>query len=127
MPYVDPADRDYKLPDPGYTAFSLADAINSWLRDTDHRLGARTIGVYVWGVCKLMNDYADRHPRCFDTWFDVMHALRIADLRIQHNPEQKAIVDCARLEFYRRVVAPYEDLKLAANGDVFSATLLVNQ
>lgn len=27
-------------------------------------------------------------------------------------------VDCAKLEFYRRIVAPYEDKKIIENGDV---------
>lgn len=29
-----------------------------------------------------------------------------------------AEVECAKLEFYRRVVAPYEDQKIFDNGDV---------
>jgi len=28
----------------------------------------------------------------------------------------------AKLEFYRRVVAPYEDTKIAENGDVYNVT-----
>ncbi len=28
-------------------------------------------------------------------------------------------LECAKLEFYRRVAAPYEDRKIAENGDVF--------
>jgi hypothetical protein len=31
-----------------------------------------------------------------------------------------AALECAKLEFYRRVVAPYEDKKMIENGDVFS-------
>lgn len=27
--------------------------------------------------------------------------------------------DAARMEFYRRVAAPYEDMKIAENGDVY--------
>lgn len=29
------------------------------------------------------------------------------------------ILECAKLELYRRVAAPYEDKKIIANGDVF--------
>ena len=29
------------------------------------------------------------------------------------------VLECAKMEFYRRVVAPYEDTKIKANGDVF--------
>jgi len=28
-------------------------------------------------------------------------------------------LECAKLEFYRRVAAPYEDRKIAENGDVY--------
>lgn len=31
--------------------------------------------------------------------------------------------ECAKLEFARRVVAPYEDKKIAENGDVYPASL----
>jgi hypothetical protein len=30
------------------------------------------------------------------------------------------VLECLKLEVYRRLVAPYEDEKLAQNGDVFS-------
>lgn len=29
------------------------------------------------------------------------------------------VFECVKLEFYRRIVAPYEDAKIAENGDVF--------
>lgn len=32
--------------------------------------------------------------------------------------------DLARLEFYRRLIAPYEDMKIKENGDVYPRTLL---
>lgn len=28
-------------------------------------------------------------------------------------------IECAKLEFYRRVAAPYEDVKITENGDVY--------
>lgn len=33
------------------------------------------------------------------------------------------ILECAKLELYRRIAAPYEDEKLEANGDVFTCNL----
>ena len=30
------------------------------------------------------------------------------------------VLECLKLEFYRRAVAPYEDVKSESNGDVFS-------
>lgn len=29
------------------------------------------------------------------------------------------VLECAKMEFYRRVAAPYEDIKLTENGDVY--------
>lgn len=29
-------------------------------------------------------------------------------------------IECAKLEVYRRLAAPYEDIKIAENGDVFT-------
>jgi hypothetical protein len=31
-----------------------------------------------------------------------------------------AALECAKLEFYRRVLAPYEDMKIRDNGDVYA-------
>lgn len=31
------------------------------------------------------------------------------------------VLECAKLELYRRIAAPYEDKKLAENGDVYTA------
>lgn len=33
------------------------------------------------------------------------------------------VFESAKLEFYRRVAAPYEDVKLAENGDVYEEIL----
>lgn len=30
-------------------------------------------------------------------------------------------LECAKLEFYRRIAAPYEDLKIKENGDVYTS------
>ena len=34
------------------------------------------------------------------------------------------VLDCAKMELYRRVAGPYEDNKCAENGDVYPAELL---
>jgi len=33
--------------------------------------------------------------------------------------EVVGVLECAKLEMYRRAVAPYEDEKIAENGDVY--------
>lgn len=34
------------------------------------------------------------------------------------------VLECAKIELYRRVLAPYEDQKIAENGDVYPEHLL---
>lgn len=34
------------------------------------------------------------------------------------------VLECVKLELYRRVLAPHEDLKIVENGDVYPAELL---
>jgi uncharacterized protein DUF6899 len=43
------------------------------------------------------------------------------EIRYSHLNEVIGAVDCAKLELYRRVAAPYEDEKIAENGDVYRA------
>jgi hypothetical protein len=40
-------------------------------------------------------------------------------IRYAHLNEVVGAIDCAKLELYRRVAAPYEDEKIAENGDVY--------
>lgn len=34
--------------------------------------------------------------------------------------EAIGVLECAKLELYRRVALPYEDIKIEANGDVYT-------
>jgi hypothetical protein len=34
--------------------------------------------------------------------------------------EVVGVLECAKLELYRRIAAPYEDIKIEANGDVYT-------
>jgi len=40
--------------------------------------------------------------------------------RYAHLNEAVGVLECAKLELYRRVAAPYEDEKLAESGDAYS-------
>jgi len=42
-------------------------------------------------------------------------------LRYAHLNEVVGALECAKLELYRRLAAPYEDTKIAVNGDVYEA------
>ena len=41
------------------------------------------------------------------------------EMRYVDHAEIIAALECAKLEYYRRVVEPYENTKIVKNGDVF--------
>lgn len=41
-------------------------------------------------------------------------------LRYAHLNEVIGVLECAKLELYRRLAAPYEDVKIAEHGDVYT-------
>jgi hypothetical protein len=45
---------------------------------------------------------------------------RRGGLRYAHLNEVVGVLECAKLEFYRRVAVPYEDVKISENGDVYT-------
>ena len=53
-------------------------------------------------ITQLGRLYILKHGTSYNTLSDVIKAM-----------------ECAKLEFYRRVVAPYEDQKIQQNGDVY--------
>lgn len=69
-----------------------------WSDDT-----VRTAGELNFFITRAVDDYVREHGLSYQTINDVLGAL-----------------DGAGREFYRRVAAPYEDTKIAANGDVYS-------
>lgn len=55
-------------------------------------------------ITQLARGYLAKHGTTYNTISDVIKAM-----------------ECAKLEFYRRVAAPYEDQKIKENGDVYVA------
>lgn len=53
-------------------------------------------------ICNLVKDYM----ALYGTSYTTLNALI-------------GVLECAKLEIYRRVVAKYEEEKIAANGDIF--------
>ena len=53
-------------------------------------------------ITMLVRTYIERHGLCYQTLNDVVGAL-----------------EGCKFELYRRVLAPYEDLKIKENGDVY--------
>lgn len=60
-----------------------------------------TSGDFNYVITKLMHDQVKKKGLCYETLNNLIGALT-----------------CASIEFSRRVVAPYEDLKIKENGDV---------
>ena len=58
-------------------------------------------GILNYAINQLVNDYIEQNGKCYQTFNDVTGAL-----------------ENAKLEIYRRLVAPYEDEKIVENGDV---------
>jgi hypothetical protein len=65
--------------------------------------GALTAGELNYAITKLCNDYIRAQTGVGYT----------------HVNEVIGVLECAKQEFYRRVVAPYEDSKIMQNGDVY--------
>lgn len=68
-------------------------------------LDARTPGELNYMITKEIIKYVDTRGLSYQTFNDVIGAL-----------------ESAKLEFYRRAVAPYEDIKIKENGDVYTGT-----
>lgn len=77
------------------------DAIFS-LSTTDYDSELRTSGELNYFLTVTINDYIQNNGLSYSTINDILGAL-----------------EGAKLEFYRRVVAPYENSKIKENGDVY--------
>jgi len=51
------------------------------------------------------------------------YLIQKGEIRYAHLNEAIGVLECAKLELYRRVAAPYEDRKLAETGDVYRSPL----
>lgn len=47
------------------------------------------------------------------------YLVRLGGVRYAHINEVMGALECAKLELYRRVAAPYEDIKMEESGDVY--------
>ena len=57
-----------------------------------------------FAITHLVDDYIARHP---------------SGLRYHVLNEAMGALECAKLELYRRIAAPYEDKAIVKNGDVY--------
>jgi len=89
MPYID-----------GWSRAEFASVL-AMLSDVVKRRGLSN-GELNYLITNLGLIYLDKHGCSYNTISDVVKAL-----------------ECSKLEFYRRVAAPYEDGKRDSNGEVF--------
>lgn len=68
----------------------------------DVLLAPENAGQFNYCLTTLILDYIDRKGNCYQTINDIVGA-----------------VICCIFEFYRRHAAPYEDIKIKENGDVY--------
>jgi hypothetical protein len=61
-----------------------------------------TAGELNFVITDLVTGYIVRNGLCYDTLNEVV-----------------GVLECAKMELYRRVAAPYEDKKCRLNGDVY--------
>jgi hypothetical protein len=54
-------------------------------------------------ITKLIDEYITIHKKSYSVLNEVIGAL-----------------ECAKIELYRRIAAPYEDIKISENGDVYT-------
>lgn len=60
------------------------------------------------------NGHAGNLNYVFTQLLSGSYAARYAEIN-----EAIGVLECAKLEFYRRIAAPYEDTKITQNGDAY--------
>lgn len=58
-------------------------------------------------ITKLLDNYLYHHGLSYTTMNEIV-----------------GVLECAKLEFYRRIASPYEEKKIRENGDVFTLSNL---
>lgn len=91
MPYIDPNDR------PNYDSF-----ISEMVEDLYHS-GENWKGHFNYAISSIISALIKRN----------------GGPRYSHINDIVGVLECIKLELYRRVAAPYEDLKAEENGDVY--------
>lgn len=68
----------------------------------DPRAFPQSAGELNYSITMLLKEYLRWHSVCYRTFNEII-----------------GVLECAKLEMYRRMVAPYEDEKRQENGDVY--------
>lgn len=85
-----------------YISELTRDYIDKHLRAVTDRVRTATLGVVTYAVYRLVYEWEQAQP-------GRGYATRAAAM---------AVLDSAKSEYYRREIAPYEDIKIQENGDI---------
>ncbi len=65
-----------------------------------------------YAISQLIDGYLYHQPNPYDDPYNGPHYQQFNDVM--------GVLACAQAEIYRRIIAPYEDVKIRENGDVYS-------
>lgn len=80
--------------------------MSPYIKPEARNIEARDVGGLTYLLVWLCDDYLARREK----------------VDFQGIAETIAALECAKLELYRRIAAPYEDRKRKENGDAFTVT-----
>jgi hypothetical protein len=69
------------------------------------------------GLTLALEDIDTKGELCFAIYY-LMKEFAEMEMNFDNASNAIAAADCAKLEFYRRILAPYEDQKIQENGDI---------
>lgn len=68
----------------------------------DNEVTPSNVGEFNYVITELIKSYVNKHGLSYRTINDVI-----------------GVLEASKLEFYRRIAVPYEDIKIEENGDVY--------
>ena len=72
----------------------------------------------------IIDDYQEQYAQAVGGQLNYVITSLVQKVYKDYRPSYQdineviGVLECAKMEFYRRVAAPYEDLKIEENGDV---------
>jgi len=84
--------------------------------------------IILYDLINQLNDVKMIHPEDFAGNLNYVFSKTLKEVATKRNVAFKpgyrfyneimGVLDCVKMEFYRRYVAPYEDTKIKENGDI---------
>jgi len=134
VPYVKQIDRprlDHGEParNAGELNYVITGILDAWLSEHGRNYAAINNAV---GVIELVKTSPADKPTLSDAdtilGDSIVYAIAAFDAASGEEflvATVTGVLECAKLELYRRIAAPYEDTKIEENGDVYSEAVLV--